>query len=330
MAAGDFESAKYEYQVASSIKPGERYPLDKIAEADALLEQIRKQKEIDAEYNKIIAGADALYNEEKIEEARAAYQKALEIKPGESYPGAQLIAINRKLEFLASEREKAYEIAISKADNYFEQSDFEMAKIQYERAVELNSEQVYPLDQLKLVNEQIMKKRQVIQAEYDKAIADADKFYASKIYDNAIEAYRTAAQVKTDEEYPKEMIRRILKLLSDRSIVQINKDPLLIPNSTTHRFDFLPVPVKDRKSNYIFFRARNVSDKEYKLIINFGKDQAKGGGVVVKVPPGVDLNEFIVRISAQYKWFSDDNNWISFYPEGGDLEVSLLQISYSD
>jgi hypothetical protein len=175
-----------------------------------------------------------------------------------------------------------------------------------------------------------MKKRQVIQAEYDKAIADADKFYASKIYDNAIEAYRTAAQVKTDEEYPKEMIRRILKLLSDRSIVQINKDPLLIPNSTTHRFDFLPVPVKDRKSNYIFFRARNVSDKEYKLIINFGKDQAKGGGVVVKVPPGVDLNEFIVRISAQYKWFSDDNNWISFYPEGGDLEVSLLQISYSD
>jgi hypothetical protein len=92
----------------------------------------------------------------------------------------------------------------------------------------------------------------------------------------------------------------------------------------------MPVPVKDRKSNYIFFRAKNMSPNDYKLIINFGKDQLKNGGVVLKVPAGADLNDFVVRISAQYKWFSDDNNWITFYPEGGDIEVNLLQISYSD
>jgi hypothetical protein len=175
-----------------------------------------------------------------------------------------------------------------------------------------------------------MKQKQVVQAEYDKAIADADKYYASKLYDNAIEAYRASSILKPDEEYPKEMVRRILKMLSERSIVQMNKNPLLIPNNTQHKFDFLSVPAKDRKSNYLYFTARNVSDKEYKLIVNFGQNSAKNGGFVVKVPPGGEMNEYIVRISAQYKWFSDDNNWITFYPEGGDIEVSLLQISYSD
>ena len=126
------------------------------------------------------------------------------------------------------------------------------------------------------------------------------------------------------------MAARILKLLGERSIVQINKAPLVIASNTEHRFEFISVPVKDRKSNYIFFRARNVSKTEYKLIISYGKDQVKNGGFVVKVPAGQDLYEFIVRISAQYKWFSDDNNWISFYPEGGDFEVNLMQISYSD
>jgi len=248
----------------------------------------------------------------------------------DEFPNKQVIEINRTLDALAAQRDQTYQITISKADNYFDQQDFEMAKLQYDRALELKPEELYPLDKLKLVNEQIMKKRQVIQEEYDKSIADADKFFASKIYDNAIESYRASILLKPEEEYPKEMVRRILKLLTERSIVQINKEPLLISNNTQHKFDFIPVPVKDRKSNYIFFRARNVSKDEYKLIISFGKDQTKNGGVVIKVPAGEDLFEFVVRISAQYKWFSDDNNWITFYPEGGDFEVSLMQISYSD
>jgi tetratricopeptide (TPR) repeat protein len=330
MANNDLVNARKEYQIASSIKGSETYPKQKLAEIDAIEEAMAKQKELDSQYNKTIASADEFLRKEQYEEARYSYQEALKIKPAEDYPEKQIIEINRKLESLAQEREQAYQIAISKADNYFEQQDYAMAKVQYERAMEIKPNEVYPLDKLKIVNEQVMKQRQIIQEEYDKSIADADKYYASKLYDNAIEAYKASSILKPDEEYPKEMIRRILKMLSERSIVQINKDPLLIPNNTTHRFDFQSVPVKDRKSNYVYFRARNVSSRDYKLIINFGKDQVKNGGFVVKVPTGTDLNEFIVRISAQYKWFSDDNNWITFYPEGGDLEVSLLQISYSD
>lgn len=330
MAAKDYVNARKEYELARSIKTSEPYPQQKLTEIDNIEEDIRKQKALDDQYNKAIAVADGFFKEEKYEEARASYQEAQKLKPDEDYPQKQVADINQRLVVQAQERDQAYQVAISKADNYLGQQDYTMAKVQYERATELKPNEVYPLDKLKLVNEEIMKQRQVIQEEYDKAIADADKYYASKLYDNAIESYRASSLLKPDEEYPKEMVRRILKMLSERSIVQINKDPLVIPNNTTHKFEFLPVPVKDRKSNYIYFTARNTSDKEYKLIINFGKDQVKNGGVVVKVPPGAELNQYIVRISAQYKWFSDDNNWITFYPEGGDIEVNLLQISYSD
>jgi len=119
--------------------------------------------------------------------------------------------------------------------------------------------------------------------------------------------------------------------MAERAIVDINKDPVLIPSNTTKKFTFEPVPVKDRKGNYIFFKAKNASqEKEYKLILSFGKDGSKNGGIVIRIPAAEAQNEFIIRISAQYKWFSDDNNWITIYPEGGDLEVSLIQISHAD
>ena len=326
----DYANARYEYQVANSVKPDEQYPLQKLAEIDRLLAEIAKQKEIDGKYNHAIEQADLLFKELKYEEARLSYEESLTYKPGSDYPSKQVVEINRIITTQAIEKQKAYDLAIVKADNYFQQEDFEMAKTSYERAIELKPDEVYPLDRLKVVNDLILKKRQLLQEEYDKAIADADKFYASKIYDNAIDSYRVAMDLKPKEGYPGEMIKKILKLISERMIVNINKELVRIPDNTTKRFDFSPVPVKDRKANYVFFKARNPKEVNFKVIVNFGKDQTKNGGMVVKIPKNVDINDFIVRISAQYKWFSEDNNWISFYPEGGDLEVSLVQISYSD
>ena len=57
---------------------------------------------------------------------------------------------------------------------------------------------------------------------------------------------------------------------------------------------------------------------------------SKNGGFVLQVPEGEDYNDFIVRVGNQYKWFSEDNDWISIYPENGDIEISLVRISTSD
>ena len=39
------------------------------------------------------------------------------------------------------------------------------------------------------------------------------------------------------------------------------------------------------------------------------------------------MRDYIIRVGGQYKWVSEDNNWISLQPEGGSAEVSLIQIS---
>jgi len=330
LLAKEYDEALTAYQTAASLKPQEEYAQAKVIEVETTIAEQTRKLEIDQQYITTIATADENLANNNYEEARTGYQQALALKPTEEYPGKQILQIDHTLETMAAERDLAYQSAISKADAFFEQKDYEMAKLQYDRALELKPEETYPVGKLKQVNDQILVKRQLVQQQFDKAIIDADKFFSSKVYDEAIASYRAASVLKPEEKYPKEMVGRILKLLSERSIVQLNKDPLLIPNNTQYKFDFVPVAVKDRKSNYIFFKAKNVSDREYKLIISFGNDQSKNGGVVIRVPSGKDLYEFIVRISAQYKWFSDDNNWISFYPEGGDFEVSLMQISYSD
>ncbi|MDX9907813.1 MAG: hypothetical protein RBS55_14605, partial [Bacteroidales bacterium] len=266
----------------------------------------------------------------KLEESRTAYLEASAIKPEEEMPKQQIREIDRQIKERVAELDLAYQVAISKGDNFFGLQDFESARMQFTRALELKPNEAYPAEKLRLADLEIAKKQKLIQEEYDRTIIEADKYFAAKTYDRALELFRKAAALKPDMDYPQEMAGRILKLLSERSIVQINTNPVAIASNTTHKFNFSPVPVKDRKSNYIYFKARNVSGNEFKLIISYGKDQAKNGGVVVKVPAGEDVIDYLVRISAQYKWFSEDNNWITVYPEGGECELSLMQVSYSD
>lgn len=326
----DYEKALSEYRVANSIKPGETYPLEKIDQINAALAAIAQQKELDNKYNKAVADADRLLAEEKYSEAMEAYETAKSLKEEEVYPMAQIQKIQQRLATMEEEKQKAYDEALTKADTYFSTNQYEMAKINYETALKIKPDELYPLEKLKEANDALTRQRQILQESYDKAIADADKFYVGKIYDEALEAYRQAAQIKVNEQYPQEMIRRILKLMSERAVADINKDPLIIKDNTTQKFDFAPVSVQYRKSNYIYFKARNMTEKEHKIIISFGKDGVKNGGFVVKVPVGTDVHDYIVRISSQYKWFSDDNNWLSMIPQGGDIEVALVQISFAD
>jgi tetratricopeptide (TPR) repeat protein len=328
--AGDYDNAIREYKVANGLKPDEPYPIQKLAEIEGILIEQQRQKEIEANYNAAIVKAEDLLEEEDFNQAIIAYQEALEIKPEDAFASAKLAETRQSLAAFEAKKDEMYNQAITNAENYFTEGDFEMARLEYERASEIKPDETYPVDQLKKVNEELLRQRQIIQEAYDKAIADADKFYAGKIYDEAIESYRTAAELKPTEDYPKEMSKRILKLISERAIVQINKDPILIKDNTTKKFEFLPVSVKDRRSNYIYFKATSRTADNYKVIISFGQDQSKNGGMVIRIPRNIGPSDFIVRISAQYKWFSEDNNWLTFYPEGGDIEVSLVQISYSD
>ncbi|MFA5970867.1 MAG: hypothetical protein WC780_00850 [Lentimicrobiaceae bacterium] len=89
----EFLSAQKEYKIASAIKPGEEYPRERDKQIADIL--IAKAKETKVAYEIAIADADKEYKEQTYDQAVLFYSKALEIKPGEIYPG-QMIARIRK------------------------------------------------------------------------------------------------------------------------------------------------------------------------------------------------------------------------------------------
>jgi tetratricopeptide (TPR) repeat protein len=89
----DFLTAQKAYKMALALKPGEDYPLERNNQiADIVAAQARAVKEA---YELAIADGDKAYKSLLLDQAVTCYSKALDIKPGEVYPG-QMIARIRK------------------------------------------------------------------------------------------------------------------------------------------------------------------------------------------------------------------------------------------
>lgn len=330
MQIQEFEASIAAWEKASGIKPGEAYPAEKIAVINEILEEIARQQALDERYAQTIAAADDLLDRSAYLEALNEYQAARELKPREPYPAEKISEINQKLAVLEEERDKAFNAAIAQADSYFDMGNYRNAKSAYQTALDIKPSDQHARERLDEVTVLYMAELESLKTEYRKVIADADNYFNEKIYDGAIENYRIAAGILPDEEYPEKMIRRITQIINDNAITDVNTLAQIIPDNTDRKFSFDPLPVSVRKENYILIKAKNVTDHDFKILVNFGRDGSKTGGVVLQVPEGDAVRDYIVRIGGLYRWFSEDNNWLSIYPEGGDIEVSLIRISKSD
>jgi hypothetical protein len=115
------EQAIMHYRAASELKPTEQLPKDKISELEALIDQLRVQKEMDdadaaanaererieREYQEIIAIADGLFTEQKLPEARERYEAALLVKPDAQYPKSKIETIDLLISQLAENEANA-------------------------------------------------------------------------------------------------------------------------------------------------------------------------------------------------------------------------------
>ena len=79
----------------------------------------------------------------------------------------------------------------------------------------------------------------------------------------------------------------------------------------------------------IVIKAKNTGETAFPLLVSFGSKNERNGGFVLPIPENGELNDFIVKIGQQYKWFSEDNTWLEFLPENGSIEIGLIQISKS-
>jgi len=313
-----------------SLKPEDTYSGKMIQSIETTLAVIARAEALQQAYAESNARASQLLKEQKYELARAQYQNSLTLKPDESYPKKQIADINTILTRLAKEKDQRYAAVLSRADNLYNSRHYQKAVSLYEEAASIKPGEPYPGEQISACKTFLVQIVAEQTQNYKLAIVEADRLYQAKVYDKSIKAYKKAEKAKPDETYPAEMIKKIMDYIQKNAIVDLIKEKILIPAGETKKLSFKVLPVDVRKSNYVYVKAYNVDGKSFRVIFTYGKDKSKNGGFVVQVPPGKTNQDFIIRVGIQYKWFSDDNNWLSIYPENNPIEISLVRISKSN
>lgn len=219
LAAKDLNAAKAKYQEALQLRPGEAYPNQKITEIDQLLLDEAKNNKLEAQYQALVKEADALFDSENYNEAKSKYTDALGIKKDEKYPQQRLELIEQKMAQAeeARKREEQYKKLIKVGDDLFIAGTYTDAKTKYEEALKIKPDEAHPKQRLEEINKKLASQMEAAEKEeqYKKVIADADKLFTENKFNEAKGKYNEALSLKASEPYPTDKIQEIDNILKD-------------------------------------------------------------------------------------------------------------------
>ncbi len=239
----EYENARNEYRNALTIKPEESYPEQKIDEIGTLLAQLSAAQKA---YEEAIAIADREFKREGFDEAKTAYNDAKSAKPEESYPNVMLAKIDSivttraqlaeeaakaeaaRLAAIQAEKDKNYSDAITKADNLFNQTEYENARTEYRNALTIKPEESYPQQKIDEIGT-LLAQLSAAQKAYEEAIAIADREFKREGFDEAKTAYNDAKSAKPEESYPNVMLAKIDSIVTTRARLAEEADCQLKP-----------------------------------------------------------------------------------------------------
>lgn len=319
----NYNQALQEYRNALQIKPAESYPDEKISEINQILSAIAEN---DKAYHEAISKGEEYLNNNELDLSRLEYEKALKLKPGEVYPREKLLEIDQRIRE-NQDKTARFNQLISTGDFHLNAGNLSEARQAYSSALEIFPDQPYPKEQLGLIEATLKAERERIKKEYDAAIAEAERHFRQKAYDQALIHFQNAAAILPEEEYPGKKIEEITRLIESFVMVELVPQSLIIQENQLVRYEFKPLPPQGRKESYIFLRARNISEKEIKIFLNYGRNNSNNGGFVINLPTSQQNLDFLIKVGNQYRWLTEDNNWISVLSEGGNAEIQVIKIS---
>jgi len=324
----DYNSSKTEFQYAATLKSSEDYPKIKITEIDSILIQIEASQTAEGNYLKNIKEADVYFEQKQYTKAETAYKKSLNYKPEENYPQNKIAEIQHIYQAQKEELDNAYNQAILNAKNEIAKGQLQSAKTLLNEALTLKPEETYPKTTIQQIDNQIAESKQRALAQYQPLLIEADQYFKQKSYDRALSFYNQAFDLLPEEIYPASRIKEILQIIADANYIVLVDSSTLIENNQLRQFNFEQVAIADRKSNFVLLKMRNIDAvRNLKIILNFGKDKLKNGGIIIRLNEKTSSQNYLINIGNQYKWFSEDNNWISIQTEGGAVEISEISIS---
>jgi hypothetical protein len=233
----EWDAAKAKYTEAAVMKPTERYPKDQItaiAQRIAEAEARKKEEELKARYDGIVAAADAAFAKEEFAAAKTKYQEALQVKPTEKYPKDRIAAADAAIAALAAKAEeerKAKELAarytelIARADKAFDGEQWSAALNDYKDALQLKPEEVHPKTRIRAIEqkmdaaaqakaeeERLLREAQERDKRYTDLVTAADKAFGGKDYTAAESKYKEALEVKAGEAHPTARLVEIARI----------------------------------------------------------------------------------------------------------------------
>lgn len=211
-AANKLSKAKAAYQEALTIKPQASYPKYKIEDINTIEEQGR-QRQQQADYDKLIAEADAAFHKKAYAAALPLYEQAHLLQPKEGYPPAQIDKINQLLA-QAKQQTADYQKLIQQADEAFTQKDYTQALQHYKAALAIKPQESYPQQRIKEI-EQLLAQQAEQAQRYQSLIALGDSSFQSKLYHESLDYFSAAAKLKPQESYPPQKIAEIQALLAN-------------------------------------------------------------------------------------------------------------------
>ena len=297
----NLSEARTYYVKAKEIKPAETYPQTRI---NAIDNQLAAAKANGEKYDGFITVADQAFNNKEYQSAKSAYQQASALKPNEAYPKQRIAEIDKILADNAAKKAQ-YNAAITKADQLYKEQKWTEAEAAYREALAVFPTEQYPQDRINDIANKLLaqKNAEEQQRARDKAYANAvrkgDSLLNLKQYQESKNLYNQALAVKAAEQYPKQKIAEIDKLLAQQKLVDDKYVNLI--SYADEQFSTGKYP--EARNNYVN-ASQLKPDEAYpkERIAEIDKRMAEQKVVAEKIAKtNEEYNNLIAQADAQFK-----------------------------
>lgn len=252
-----------EFNLANTIKPEEREPIDLAEECERL--EKAKGSEADALFEKILAAAQNKIDEKDYVKAKELLvDRAMKMRPEDQRPKDMLKFIEN-----VERIEKEYNQKMQEAELQASAKNYEKAIVLFEQAKVLKPEETKPQERIDAINELI--KNQASAAEklqlYKDFMTKGNLSMSSESYDQALIHFQNALSVKPDDQVAKDKIEEVQQILDDKA------NALKSDLEKQNKFDALIKEADDKFAAENYVEA--ISSYEKALAIISGNSYAK-------------------------------------------------------
>lgn len=214
----DYNNAISKYEAALVIIAGDAIVLEKIENAKRRRKDLLASKEIDEQYDEVIARADREFDIESYEDSKNDYKSALEIK-SDDYPRQRIAEIDLLLLELANKMDEGKRMEEflqleKEGDAFVNDEDYSGGITSYEAAL-----MMFP-DENRVIDKKLKAERKLAEMnadlamddQYNNYISKADLAFSEKNY-NASRSFYQKAFAAIAKDYPKNRIKEIDRLI---------------------------------------------------------------------------------------------------------------------